>query len=379
MLSKFGIIAAAGLASGAATAQNWVFDHDAGSGANAEFVVAAQGDGNESSQFTIINEDGAFTLKVEDGEVVEVTVDEVEVPNSWVHKTDDGWKLIDSDGETLVLFRAPKNTWAQAQWRGDQDGRIRVQRELAEAQRMAEQARRGIAVRRQQPKTMVGITYSEPGSELRGHLGLGDKRAIVVESIREGLPADKAGLKQFDVIVGIGDGLPGTGEALRKALSEREPGDKLKFVVIRNGEKKSFDLKLQEFDSKRLNILVPEVADAPRPLNNQRFPGAGQFEPGQGLERLRELENLFGNDGRIRFGDEGELSLLLEGILDDDRFGDMNERLEERMERYEETMAEYEEVMEDFADELEERLEERFEEMEERLESLIERLEERLD
>lgn len=98
------------------------------------------------------------------------------------------------------------------------------------------------------PKVMLGIYSDQPGDSLREHLGIkGD--AILVESVIKGLSADKAGIKDNDIIISI-DGSDGMSSAgLTKLLKKRNPGDTIKIVVLRKGEKKTLDAKLFAYDA----------------------------------------------------------------------------------------------------------------------------------
>lgn len=119
------------------------------------------------------------------------------------------------------------------------------------------------------PKVMLGIYSDEPGESLREHLGIkGD--AILVESVIKGLSADKAGIKDNDIIISIdgSDGMSPTG--LTEFLKKRNPGDKVKIVVLRKGEKKTLNAELFAYDAVALghdnsasNIWVTEDSEFP--------------------------------------------------------------------------------------------------------------------
>lgn len=68
---------------------------------------------------------------------------------------------------------------------------------------------------------------------------------VVIGSIENGSPADKAGLKEFDVIYKLDDQKINNTVELRKYLYEhKQPGDKVKVSVYRNGQPKTFTLTL---------------------------------------------------------------------------------------------------------------------------------------
>jgi hypothetical protein len=114
------------------------------------------------------------------------------------------------------------------------------------------------------PPVMLGVTLSSPSEALRNQLGLAPEGGILINSVVEGLPADRAGLKPFDIIVQLnGSREVATQTALRDILRERKPGDTLKVTVLRGGEKRELTLKLEAYDAGKLNAAFPEAPAVP--------------------------------------------------------------------------------------------------------------------
>lgn len=106
----------------------------------------------------------------------------------------------------------------------------------------------------EQPKVMLGINLSEPSQALRKHLKLSaDAKVILVENVIEGLPAAKAGLEDFDVIVSLDGSDSADSETLSKVLRNKNAGDQLKVIVLRAGDKVKLDVKLAAYDSDALS------------------------------------------------------------------------------------------------------------------------------
>ena len=86
------------------------------------------------------------------------------------------------------------------------------------------------------------------GSVEHAYLGitLGDASGggASVGQVRSGTPAQRAGLQAGDVVTSAGGTGVQTGDDLRRAVSEREPGDKLTLRVRRNGETRSLTVTL---------------------------------------------------------------------------------------------------------------------------------------
>lgn len=246
------------------------------------------------------------------------------------------------------------------------------------------------------PPVMLGVLLDSPGDALQSQLGVSE-HAILIEKVMDGLPAEKAGLKQWDIVIAInGDKVKGGG-MLGEILMDSEPGDELELVIIRGGKKIERTLELEAYDGESLgnvNVEINVQPDAPsdfpgalRGWNIQRQ-GQAQREIEKAMAKLAELDfgqaneevkremdrlqrelaansNRWIGQGRAILDNKGNLLKL-----DDDEREEMAEELEDRLEAFEE---EFEHRME----EIEDRLEERWDRMEavfERMFSKVERL-----
>ena len=141
----------------------------------------------------------------------------------------------------------------------------------------------GVAQAANEPRVMLGVVMAEPDAVLLEHLALDASKAVVLERVIGGLPADKAGLQVKDIIVGFGDNAePRSADDIRKVLAKAEPGKVVKLKVIRKGEPLKLDLKLEAFDGAALGrVTAPEPAgagfqhrgDAPFPQQWREFQG----------------------------------------------------------------------------------------------------------
>jgi serine protease Do len=96
----------------------------------------------------------------------------------------------------------------------------------------------------------IGIRFKELDSEVASALGLKkDTRGIIVDEVVEDSPADKAGLKRYDVIVEF-EGKPvGKSNEFRNRVAMLNPGTKVGMVVLRNKRRKKITLNLATFPS----------------------------------------------------------------------------------------------------------------------------------
>ncbi len=145
-------------------------------------------------------------------------------------------------------------------------------------------ALRGTADAGARPPVMLGVTLSSPSEALRNQLGLSGEGGILINSTIQDLPADRAGLKPFDIIVELHDrrGEAATQDALRDLLRDRRPGDTLNMTVLRAGEKRDIALKLDAYDPERLrnlgSIAFPGAPGTPEAPQAPDQPGAVTLE-----------------------------------------------------------------------------------------------------
>jgi serine protease Do len=88
----------------------------------------------------------------------------------------------------------------------------------------------------------VGIQNLTP--ELAEYYGLDQKEGVLVTQVYEGDPADEAGIKEGDVVVGIGGKEVKTSRELSRLVAEAGVGNKLQISLIRDGRKKTVRVKL---------------------------------------------------------------------------------------------------------------------------------------
>ena len=69
-------------------------------------------------------------------------------------------------------------------------------------------------------------------------------------AIVKGSPAEKAGLKDKDIITAVNDVKIGTAGSLSSLIAEYKPGDTVKLTVIRDGQEMTIDVTLEGYSSK---------------------------------------------------------------------------------------------------------------------------------
>jgi S1-C subfamily serine protease len=68
----------------------------------------------------------------------------------------------------------------------------------------------------------------------------------LITEVADGSPADEVGLEQGDVILSVDNSTTDGAAGVVAAVRDREPGDEVEVVVIREGEEQTFDVTLAE-------------------------------------------------------------------------------------------------------------------------------------
>lgn len=117
------------------------------------------------------------------------------------------------------------------------------------------------------PPVMIGITMGDVSPEILEFLGLESGSTFMINGVIDGLPADKAGVKNRDIVIKVDDKSPVSQDGLRKALRSKEPGDTVTLTVIRRGETKNIKVKLDKYDNSRLGFQTGAGTTSPDIVN----------------------------------------------------------------------------------------------------------------
>lgn len=94
-------------------------------------------------------------------------------------------------------------------------------------------------------RALLGVTIVDVNAEIAEELELDKVEGIYVGSATENGAAREAGIKEGDVIINVGGDKVKNSAELQEKVSQYRPGDDVKIIVLRNGEKKQFTVTLR--------------------------------------------------------------------------------------------------------------------------------------
>ena len=213
------------------------------SGAAASGALAAPQSGAtlETSATIVMQTESAdgtsIDMTVADGKIITLRVDGEEVPASRVRQRGNMVEVLDESGKVVQEIPMLFGTSGLSMTVEPRTGRAGIAPSVALAS----------------AKSMIGVGFGEVDEALAHHLGIDASRATMVTSILDQMPAHKAGLEKFDVVVGI-DGKNGAPmDALRRAIADAAPGTKVKLSIRRGGETKEVEVETAAFDAGKIS------------------------------------------------------------------------------------------------------------------------------
>lgn len=152
---------------------------------------------------------------------------------------------------------------------------------------------------------MLGLSTITLNEQLAKYFGAPNDEGVLVEMVKKGSPADKAGILAGDVILKVGTRTVDEVEDIWRALGKYDEGDKVDVEVLRKGARKTVKVELEEMDDGPWGFVAPSVPGAP---NIQVFPRHRdtdfdlEMKVAPHLERLeREIQSITPKlDERIR-------------------------------------------------------------------------------
>lgn len=123
----------------------------------------------------------------------------------------------------------------------------------------------------------LGITVSRVTSDLAQSLGMSETRGVIVNSVRSGSAAERAGIHQGDVITAINESTVNDTNAFRNKVASNPPGSQVTLTILRDNREQKIQATLGEFSE--------ETARAEQQSGDNRN-GQGEGKLGLSVEPL---------------------------------------------------------------------------------------------
>ncbi|MEG1610367.1 MAG: DegQ family serine endoprotease [Bilophila sp.] len=157
----------------------------------------------------------------------------------------------------------------------------------------------------------IGVTIQDLDDNGAKALGLTESKGALIGSVLSGEPADKAGMKDGDVVIEVNGKPVEDSSALLRAIATEAPGSNVKLTVLRGGEKKELTVQLGERNTKTADLgksgkgdeIAPAVLGlSVRPLTAEESRTAG-LKRGTGLFVVRVEQGKPAAEAELRPGD----------------------------------------------------------------------------
>lgn len=218
-----------------------------------------------------------YALTIEDGQNT-ASINGVPVPQDRIRERGGKVEILDPAGNVLTTFNVasinvdpfrldnPRSIQAERGRRGAGD---------LNAFRLAPLH----GVEQAAPPVMLGITMSAQDD------------GVVVDRVVPGLPAERAGLKEGDVILRFDDKPVASPEALRAALMDKKAGSQVTIRVKRDGKEVDLKAELTAFNAKELGVN-DQAAMVVRPFMDQAEQSMDEAKRAveEALEKIKAID-----------------------------------------------------------------------------------------
>jgi serine protease Do len=96
-------------------------------------------------------------------------------------------------------------------------------------------------------RSRLGVLIDEITSETAAALGLSEVRGVMVKQVEKGGPAERAGIRQGDVILAFNGTAIRDGNSLRNRVASTKPGTEVTLTIFRGGREQQMQVALSEF------------------------------------------------------------------------------------------------------------------------------------
>jgi hypothetical protein len=122
-------------------------------------------------------------------------------------------------------------------------------------------------------KYWIGVQINEVSPALRAQLNLEENRGVLIGEVLPDSPATKAGVKQYDILLAIGEHKIGTNEDVLKAVKAAD-GKEIQLTLLRGGSERSVSVTPVERPTRAVVARAPQTADELARWFQRVHPGA---------------------------------------------------------------------------------------------------------
>jgi Do/DeqQ family serine protease len=116
---------------------------------------------------------------------------------------------------------------------------------------------------------MLGVGIQDVTSDLASSFGLKEVRGVIVNSVSPNSPAERAGIKQGDVIVSFNGANLSDGNELRNRVAQTAPNSDAVVSVLRNGNAQTVKVTLGEFQPKTVASVNENTDSNAEPIQDK--------------------------------------------------------------------------------------------------------------
>ena len=92
----------------------------------------------------------------------------------------------------------------------------------------------------------IGVSLKDVDEDLRRSLKLGTARGVLIEDVNAGSPAERAGLRRYDVVAAVDGRAVQDTSALIRTIASGEPGTRVSLQLVREGRAQDVEVDLVE-------------------------------------------------------------------------------------------------------------------------------------
>jgi len=136
----------------------------------------------------------------------------------------------------------------------------------------------------------VGVELDDVNPDMAEFFSLKDAGGVVISDVKEGSPAEKAGIERGDVVTKFDGRKISKSDEFRRYAAEAEPGSRVALEIIRDGKPRTIEIKMGESPQDRPAEPEKEIED-----KNPVFLGVGlETLTDEHRQALRIPENIKG-------------------------------------------------------------------------------------